>query len=276
MSTRVSELYRTAFITGASTGLGRAFAEMLLAEGVQVWGTSRDSSRLTAIALVNREAFHAVSLELRGGARVADVFAAAEREAGGFDIVINNAGYGVFGEFATTEFGVWAEQIDVMLTQPARISHLALRGMLARNRGALVNIASIAGEFPMPFQSIYNTVKAGLIALDESLMVETAGTGVCVIDFRPGDYQTDFDGSVRRPAARITPRMQRAWDAFAAMMRSGPQPSHAAESLRRALLRRQSGTVRTGRFFQAVMAPLLARFGSLPLRRKIQAKYFNV
>ena len=51
----------------------------------------------------------------------------------------------------------------------------------------------------MPFQSGYNAVKAGLSALDESLMVETADTHVCVIDFRPGDYQTDFDGSVRRP-----------------------------------------------------------------------------
>jgi len=59
-------------------------------------------------------------------------------------------------------------------------------------------------------------------------------------------------------------------------MRSGPAPAHAAASVRRALLRGRSGTVRTGRFFQAVVAPFIARFGSLRLRRRIQARYFDV
>jgi hypothetical protein len=70
--------------------------------------------------------------------------------------------------------------------------------------------------------------------------------------------------------------MQQAWDAFAAMMRSGPPPAHAAATLRRALLRRRSGTVRTGRIFQAAIAPFLARFGSMELKRRIQRKYFHV
>jgi short-subunit dehydrogenase len=273
---RVSDRYRTAFVTGASTGLGRAFAEMLLAEGVRVWGTSRDPQRLVDLGTRHGAAFTPVALELRGGARVTEIFEAADRAAGGFDVVVNNAGYGVFAEFATTDFAIWAEQFDLMLVQPARISHAALRGMLARNRGALVNIASIAGEFPMPYQSAYNAVKAGLIALNESLMMEVAGTNVAIVDFRPGDYRTDFDGSVHRPAAQLTPRMARAWQAFEAMMRSGPEPAHAAAALRTALLRGQSGTVRTGRFFQAVVAPLLARFGSLSLKRRIQARYFDV
>jgi hypothetical protein len=64
--------------------------------------------------------------------------------------------------------------------------------------------------------------------------------------------------------------------AFEAMMRSGPPPEHAAAALRRALLRHRSGTVRTGRFFQAVFAPFLARFGSLDLKRRVQARYFDV
>ena len=148
--------------------------------------------------------------------------------------------------------------------------------MLARNRGALVNISSLAAEFPLPFQSTYNMAKSGLSALNESLMIETSGTGVAVIDFRPGDYRTDFDGSVRRPQSPPPPRLARAWLAFEAMMRSGPPPAHAADALRRALLRRRSGTVRTGRFFQAVVAPFIARFGSLDLKRRIQARYFNV
>ncbi len=271
--------YRTAFITGASVGLGRAFAEMLLAEGVEVWGTARDTSRLMV-----RARFHPVALELADGPAAEKIFHDAERAAGGFDLVINNAGYGVFGGFAETDFSVWQQQIELMLIGTARLSHVALRGMLARRRGALVNISSLAAEFPLPYQSAYNMVKSGLSALNESLMFETAGTGVIVIDFRPGDYRTDFETSVRRPAdANLLAtdpvqeaRKDRVWTAFTGMMASGPVPAHAAEALRRSLLRGRSGTVRTGRFFQAVMGPLLVRLGSLALRRRILARYFGL
>jgi short-subunit dehydrogenase len=273
---RVSDHYRTAFVTGASTGLGRAFTEMLLAEGVNVWGTSRDPARLADLARSHAGKLTAVALDLRSGAEAESRWRDADRAAGGFDVVINNAGFGVFAEFTAIDFGTWEEQLDVMLVHPARLSHAALAGMLARNRGALVNISSLAAEFPLPFQSAYNMAKSGLTALNESLMIETAGTGVVVIDFRPGDYRTDFDGSVRRPQTNPPPRLARAWQAFEAMMRSGPPPAHAAAALRDALLRRRSGTVRTGRVFQAVIAPFIARFGSLALKRRIQARYFDV
>ena len=274
MSPRVSELYPTAFVTGASTGLGRAFAEMLLADGVRVWGTARDAARLAPLAINSH--FTPVALDLREGAAAEKIFLAADQAAGGFALVINNAGYGVFGSFAATDFVAWQEQLEVMLVHTARLSHAALRGMGARNHGALVNISSLAAEFPLPFQSAYNMAKAGLTALNESIIIETAGTGVVVLDVRPGDYRTDFEGSVRRPPGAMTPTMARAWAAFGRMMLSGPAPTHAAAALRRALLRRRSGTVRCGRFFQAVLAPFLARLGSLPLKRRIQASYFNV
>ncbi len=275
-ATRVSDIYRAAFVTGASTGLGHAFTEMLLADGVRVWGTSRDPKRLAALGQAHGGAFIPVGLELTDGAQAVSVFQEQERAAGGFDLVINNAGYGVFGEFAGTEFGIWQQQLEVMLINTARLSWVATRSMLERRRGALVNVSSLAAEFPLPYQSAYNIAKAGLTALNESLMLELEGTGIVVLDVRPGDYRTDFEGSVQRPQAQPSPRMQRAWTAFIAMMQSGPPPAHAAASLRRALLRQHSGTVRTGRFFQAVVAPLIARAGSLALKRRIQARYFNV
>lgn len=267
----LSSRYRTAFVTGASTGLGLAFTEMLRREGVEVWGTARDTKRLTA-----RERFHAVALELGDGTAAERVFLEAERAAGGFDIVVNNAGFGAFGGFAETDFALWQRQLEIMLVNTARLSHAALRGMLGRKRGALVNIASLAAEFPMPYQATYNVVKSGLSALNESLMFETEGTGVIIVDFRPGDYRTDFEGSVTRPAELADAQQGRVWAAFQRLMESGPAPEHAAESLRRALARGRSGTVRTGRFFQAAIGPFLARFGSLALRRRIIAKYFDL
>lgn len=271
MNSPLSAHYRSAFVTGASTGLGRAFAEMLLAEGLQVWGTSRSRQRLPA-----RPGFHGVELELADGAAAVQAFAAADRAAGGFDVVVNNAGSGVFGGFAETDFAVWEAQLQAMLVNTARIAHVALRGMRARDRGALVNISSLAAEFPLPFQPAYNMAKAGLTALSESLMYEVRGTGVVVLDFRPGDYRTDFEESVRRPTALTAPAQRRAWDAFARLMESGPPPAHAAGALRRALRRQRSGTVRTGRAFQALVAPCLARLGSLGMKRAVQARYFDL
>lgn len=273
---RVSDLHRTAFVTGASTGLGWAFAEMLLADGLRVWGTSRDPARLAGLARAHPAAFTPVALELRSGAGVADTFRRQAAVAGGFDVVINNAGYSVFGEFAATDFPLWHEQIEAMLIQPARLCHAALPGLLARQRGALVNISSLAAEFPLPFQSAYNMAKAGLTALNESLMMETAGTGVVILDVRPGDYRTDFESSVRRSPGAATPRTDRAWRAFCALMRTGPPPAHAAAALRRALLRNRSATLRPGRFFQGAIAPFLVRFASLALRRRLQARYFDL
>ena len=275
-ATRVSDIHRTAFVTGASTGLGQAFAEMLLAEGVRVWGTSRDVTRLAPVAAAGGAGFTPVALDLRDGGAAERVFREADRAADGFDLVINNAGFSIFAEFAAVDFPHWQEQLDVMLLAPARLSHAALPGMIARHRGALVNISSLAAEFPLPFQSAYNMSKAGLSALSETLMLECEGTGVVVLDVRPGDYRTEIDGSIRHPQQPPTPRMQRAWAAFAAMMRQGPPPAHAAAALRRALLRQRSGTIRIGRFSQAVLAPFLARFGSLALKRRTQARYFNV
>lgn len=271
-----SSRYRTAFVTGASTGLGLAFTQMLLDAGTEVWGTARDPSRLP-----NRTGFHPVTLELADGDRAEVAFHEAESQANGFDVVINNAGFGVYGSFAHTEFSVWEEQFRVMLVNTARLAHVSLRGMLRRNRGAVVNISSLAAEFALPYQPAYNAVKAGLSALNESLMYEVKGTGVIIIDFRPGDYCTDFDGSVRRPdQVGLDPsnagRMSRAWTAFEGMMRSGPAPSHAAQALRRALLKGRSGTVRTGRFFQARLAPFLTRFAPLRLKRRIQEFYFDL
>lgn len=267
----LSRHYRTALVTGASTGLGLAFADMLLAERVEVWGTARDTARLKP-----RTGFHAVALELGDRAAAENVFREADAAAGGFDIVINNAGFGAFGGFAETDFSVWQRQMEIMLLNTACLSHAALKSMLARNRGALVNISSLAAEFALPYQPAYNVVKAGLSALSESLMYEVEGTQVVVIDFRPGDYRTDFEGSVQRAAEFSDVRQGRAWNAFHRLMETGPSPEHAAASLKRALARRRSGTVRTGRFFQAVLAPLLVRFSSLALRRRIQARYFDL
>jgi short-subunit dehydrogenase len=272
---QLSSLYRTAFVTGASSGLGQAFAELLLAEGVRVWGTARDASRLATLAANGN--FNAVVLDLEKPGEAEAAFANAATVAGGFDLVVNNAGYGLFAPFAGVDFSSWQKQLDAMLGTTARLSHAALRGMLAKNRGCLVNVASLATDFPLPFMAGYNVAKAGLSALSESLIFDTRGTGVAVIDFRPGDFRTGFNRTMQASAVAggDDARLVRAWQGLEKNLNEAPPPKCAAAGLRKALLRQRSGTVRCGSFFQAQLAPFLIRFAPLGLRRAIVARYFG-
>ena len=271
----LSSLYRTALVTGASTGLGRAFAEMLLAEGVRVWGTARDIARLASLAANTN--FTAVALDLENSEEAVAVFANAATAAGGFDLVVNNAGYGVFAPFTAVEFSIWQKQLNAMLGTTAYLAHTALRGMLEKNRGCLVNVSSLATDFPLSFMSGYNVVKAGLSALSESLIFETRGTGVAVIDFRPGDFRTAFNQAMQTKAAsgNEDARFARVWQTLEKNLNDAPSPTFAAAGLRKALLCQRSGTVRCGSFFQAHLAPFLIRFAPARLRRAIIARYFG-
>jgi short-subunit dehydrogenase len=272
----LSKLYRTAFVTGASTGLGHTFTQILLAAGVRVWGTAREVTRLAL--LTQNPGFTAVVLDLEKPTEAVAVFTNAAAAAGGFDLVVNNAGYGVFASFASADFSIWQKQLDAMLGTTARLSHVALRGMLKENRGCLVNISSLATDFPLPFMSGYNVVKAGLSALSESLIFETRGTEVKVIDFRPGDFRTGFNRAMESQTveAGSDARLARAWSELEKNLNSAPPPGRAATSLCKALLRQRSGTVRCGSFFQAHLAPFLIRFAPAGLRRAITARYFGV
>lgn len=274
------ERYRNAFVTGASAGLGRAFTEMLLAEGVEVWGTARAVERLQPLRIHPR--FQAVALELTDGATTGSAYATASRAAGGFDLVVNNAGYGIFAPFESESFETWERQLQAMLVQPMRLAQLALAEFRSRDRGTLVNVSSLAVEFPLPYMSAYNVVKAGLSAFGESLLIETAGTGVSVIDFRPGDYRTDFNRTMSPPSCHVpravadAPHLERIWKTLEANLAAAPTADRAARDLRRALQRGERGTVRSGSFFQARFAP--AAMACLParLQRAMRWRYFNV
>jgi short-subunit dehydrogenase len=270
---RLAERHRHALVTGASAGLGRAFAEMLLSEGVRVWGTARDPARLAPLAAAHPGQFFPVALDLADPAGALGAYAAAAAAAGGaFDLVVQNAGYGVFGEFAAVPEAIWRAQVGGMLGTVLALSHAAFRAMQERDRGCLVHVSSLAAEFPIPYMAGYNVVKAGLSALSESLMFESRGGAVRVIDFRPGDFRTDFNHAMQKEA--LSARSLPAWNALEKSMAGAPLPARAAADLRSALRRDRSGVVRSGSFFQATLAPALARLAPQAWLRGAMARYF--
>ena len=273
-SRRLGELCPTAFVTGASGGLGHAFCDMLLAEGVRVWGTARDPQRLQSIAAHPR--FTALALDLEKPAEAVAAFRAAQSAAGGyFDLVIQNAGYGVFGRFTQIEPDRWTRQLSDMLLSTLTLSHAALAPMMAHGRGTLVHVSSIATELPIPFMAGYNIAKAGLSAFSESLLVETRSTQVAMIDFRPGDYRTSFNQGMRPDGHTSDTQLARVWHRLEANLAAAPTPAQAAHDLRNALLRRHRGIVRSGGFFQTRLAPVFTASAPASLVRALSARYFN-
>jgi short-subunit dehydrogenase len=220
-----------------------------------------------------------VALDLANATAAEAGFRSAEAQAGGaLDLVVNNAGYGVFGEFDAIPSAAWEAQVGAMLVATLRLTHAAYAGMRGRNRGCLVNVSSLASEFPLPFMSGYNVTKAGLSALSESLLFESMGTAVRVIDFRPGDYRTGFNQAMQTEATveKMSGRTARVWKVLEANLAGAPVPARAAADLRRALRGRRRGIVRSGSFFQARLAPFVARLIPASVARAGAARYFGL
>ena len=262
--------YRTALVTGASSGLGLAFARMLCDEGLEVWGASRSPQESA-----QREGWHAVPLDLTNPASLRAAVEQVRREAGVPDVLVNNAGAGVFAGFAHFPEEQIAWQLQLLLESPIALTRAFWPELLARRRGAVVNVASLAAEFPLPAMSLYSAAKAGLSGFSRALMLESAGRGVQVVDFQPGDFKTDFNRAAVRPAGGEAWEA-RAWARFVALLEHGPLPARAAAALRRALAGGRSGTVATGEFFQARVAPLAQRLGGRRLVRWFIRKYYRI
>jgi len=184
-------------VTGASAGIGAAFARAYAAQGFDLALTARRAERLDALAAELKSRFGAESLVTpadlsRPGAPAAVLEAIAARGRQ-IDGLVNNAGYGLGGTFATTS---WAEQatfIQVMVTAVAELAHGVMPGMRARGYGRIINVASLAGLLPgSAGHTLYAASKAFLIRMSQSLNLECQGTGVHVTALCPGFTYSEF------------------------------------------------------------------------------------
>jgi NAD(P)-dependent dehydrogenase (short-subunit alcohol dehydrogenase family) len=209
------------------------------------------------------EGFHPLVLDLNDKASIEAGFRRALAEAGHFDVLINNAGAGVFGPLEAFSDSQLQAQWEALLLGPLRLIRLALPAMRIRNAGLLVNVSSLAGELPLPFLAPYSLSKAALSALSEGLSLELAHTGIRVIDVRPGDFATHFHGATRRIGSELAdayaPNLERAWEAIDRNMLRAPNPQKVADVLVKIvagdILR---PVVAVGDVFQARIAPYLS------------------
>jgi len=187
-----------ALVTGASSGIGAAFAERLAAKRYHLILVARRTDRLEELAARLRES-HGIEVEvitadLTGAAGLRRVEARAAAEPA-IDLLVNNAGVGSHGAFATLDPDREEREIRLNVIAVVRLTRAALPGMLERNRGAIINVASVAGFLPGPFSATYGATKAYVISFSEALYEELRGTGVRVQALAPGFTKTGFQAS---------------------------------------------------------------------------------
>jgi short-subunit dehydrogenase len=197
-----------ALITGASSGIGEEFARQLAERGYNLLLVARRAERLSALA-------KQLSLSsVRAEVEVADLekpevvgaLPARLAERGlEVDLLVNNAGFGAYGPFVESRLESQVGQIRVNVEALVTLTHLFLKGMIERKRGAVVNIASAAGLQPIPYEAVYAASKAFVLNFTEALHVETRGTGVSIVAVNPGPVPTEWQAVAGRDSVPSFP-----------------------------------------------------------------------
>jgi short-subunit dehydrogenase len=253
------------FLTGASSGIGLALAKLLVAEGHEVWGTSRNLERIPKTPRL-----HPSRLDLADRVSIQDAFNSALTEAGHFDVLINNAGAGHFGPAELLPIQTITSQFQILVFGQIELMQLALRHMRSRGEGLIINVTSLASRLPVPFMAAYNASKAALASFIMSMQLELGDSPVRVVDLQPGDISTDFNKSVitSDKTDLYYGKIEKTWRTVERNMNKAPGPELVAQQVLKLINAMQPPPrVSVGDVFESKVAPLIFRF--LPQRVRI-------
>lgn len=199
-------MFDCAMVTGASAGLGEEFARQLAGSVEKLVLVARRTERLERIAEGLRGSFpHTAVMVIaadlaKPGERVAAMEKAAEA---GFapDLLVNNAGLGDYGEFASAEWANLEAMLKVNVEGLTHLSHLAAPYMIRRGRGGILNVSSLASTLPIPDFAVYAATKAYVSSFSEALRIELREHGIRVMSLCPGPVKTEFGDVARRESS---------------------------------------------------------------------------
>lgn len=185
-------------VTGASSGFGLAIAASLAADGHRVFGTVRTPRPGPA------QGFTTLRLDVMHDDSVAAGIDEVIRVAGRIDAVVNNAGMGIAGAIEDTTVDEARAQFEANFFGTHRVCRAVLPHLRAQRRGHIINMSSLAGRVPLPFQGFYSATKFAIEAYSEALRMELRPFGIAVSMIEPGDFATGFTAN-RRMTASSTP-----------------------------------------------------------------------
>jgi uncharacterized protein len=187
---------KTALITGASTGIGASFARQLAAQGMNLVLVARSEQRLQALATElskeHRVKVEVIPADLSRPGTAANIYETTRQRGINVDMLINNAGISTFGDFDTISPQKQQEEIAINVASVVDMTHAFIPGMLEKGEGAIINVASIVGFFPLPNQAVYGATKAFVLSFSEALFVEYEKRGIKVFTLCPGPVATEF------------------------------------------------------------------------------------
>jgi NAD(P)-dependent dehydrogenase (short-subunit alcohol dehydrogenase family) len=190
------------FITGASVGLGRELAELLLARGASVVATARRTELLAELAKAYPETALVLGLDVTRSEQVDAAVAAATQRFGKIDVLVNNAGYGIVGAVEESDETEYRPMFETNVFGLIRMTQAVLPQMRARKSGTIVNLSSIGGLVSTPGFGLYNGTKFALEGISEALAQEVKPLGIGVMIVEPGPFRTDFLARGDMPAAK--------------------------------------------------------------------------
>lgn len=187
---------KTAIVTGASRGLGRATAIALHQQGVRVLAVARTLDDLKTLEALNPQTIKACQCDMQDASAVAALAQVALDQFGGLDIVVNNAGIAPAGNFLEQDQEIWDRVMAVNVAAPAILSRAAGQHMINQGSGKIINIASTSGILGKPSLVAYSSSKGALLQFTKALGAEWAKTGVQVNAIAPGAFKTDAQSAV--------------------------------------------------------------------------------
>jgi 3-oxoacyl-[acyl-carrier protein] reductase len=188
-------------ITGASRGIGRAVADLFLAEGAEVWGLgTKEPADLAERVKASGGKLHWIVADVGDLASIEAVIDGAVKESGGFDVLVNNAGITKDGLSFRMSLADWQKVIDVNLSGSFLVARAVARDMIRKKAGSIISMSSVIGVHGNGGQANYAASKAGVIGVTKSLAQEVASRGVRVNAIAPGYISTDMTDAIPESA----------------------------------------------------------------------------
>ena len=180
---------KTVFITGASSGIGRAASELFLKEGYRVIGTSRSKKEVPGVEML--------TLDLSSNESIESAIEEGFKMAGEVDIFVQCAGSGTAGAFGDFSDEELTSEIDTLFTGASRVMKCAINHFRSQGHGRLIVVGSLAARIPLPYQNVYSACKAALYTLVSAVRQEVRQFGIEISVIEPGDTKTGYTAARR-------------------------------------------------------------------------------
>ncbi|HEX9131523.1 MAG TPA: oxidoreductase [Ktedonobacteraceae bacterium] len=261
------ESSQVALVTGASSGIGQATAELLAAHGCTVFGTSREPTQVA-------RSYRWLPMDVRSDASVEAAVQSLLEQAGRIDVLVNNAGYSQVGAIEESSIADVQAQFDTNLLGVLRVIKAVLPVMRQQSSGRIINVSSVVGQVAPPYAGVYATSKFALEGLSEALREEVRPFGVDISLVEPSFVKTRLvSQQPTTPIAAYTPGRQAAMQAFSTSVENGMEPHAVAQVILRAATTRPRLHYLVGRDAKALV--LLKRLLPGSLFERVRRRVFR-